>query len=200
MQQNEQILSEPSESVQDAALPNSDAAGFIGTSDFLVLFSSYDKRIPCGVVRCSYFKGDFSFCGLDHMLLLIEDLMDFDRTICFPAHYPQACFKRRRLPLHPDYYEVDFENTNFERSSNRMWLDHAFTNHQPHVLISVYYRQAGTLQGCLCAAKERVDFRSGLELLRLIYQYLEMEAAQRSASRKRQRKKQHSDSEPEGAS
>lgn len=115
---------------------------------------SYHDRIAGGVVKSMLDKRETPFYGLDQAVLIIEELLD----------------RHKKAGL--DYRYID------PGVSYKSWLD----NHiwpqirgcPQNFLIRVYGREKRSLQGELKAGEKRCYFRSGMELIRLIHQCLQI--------------------------
>lgn len=141
------------------------------TTAMFVRFTSYQNRIACGELNTPYLQRTFSFCGLDQLLLLMEDIMDFIRATCPVIKFPQACVEHRSL-------KSGKAGTEFQTMSKTDIIPKAEAQPETRktsvsfVAITVYYRQHASIQGDLRVAGQKVFFRSGLELIRLLHQAL----------------------------
>lgn len=139
-------------------------------STMIVHVSSYEKQVVCGeFVNLSYRK-KYTFQGLDQMLLTMEDIMDATAS-------PQAVYQHRSFHEQPYVFaETDAADCldELNRGSYLQLPPIAAT-----FLIHCSYRQHGSMQGELVipggSAQKRVSYRSALELMRLIYEYLDGE-------------------------
>lgn len=117
---------------------------------------SYRNRLACGTLRSLLLDGELQFEGLDQMLLMTEELLDQEKAI------------------EPS---MDYRYVN-ERAMEDGWLRHAAgtgsgeNGRSRNLLIQVYGRENRSIQGILQIGKRRIGFRSGMELVRLIHQYL----------------------------
>lgn len=147
------------------------------TTAFSVHFTSYQRRVACGDVSSLYLDKSFSFQGLDHLLLLMEDIMDYVQASCPTILFPQASFQHRSIKsgkTAPVFQEIDGEIiTEFESSPEQKKGQALFA------VITVYHRQNASMQGELRVLKRKVYFRSGLELIRLLHQALESKQEER---------------------
>lgn len=136
-----------------------------------VRFTSYQERVACGDVSTLYLGKTFHFHGLDHLLLIMEDMMDYIRTSCPAVPFPQAFCDHRSL-------KVGKTGTTFQEVNEEVITQFESPPAQKktgaHIAaITVYYRQHASMQGELRTAGRKVFFRSGLELMRLLHQALE---------------------------
>lgn len=115
---------------------------------------SYENRVARGVVMSMTDKTEIPFCGLDQMSLIIEELLDrheaFDGTSdyrCIDSAFP--CDR---------------------------WLGHKVSSQMrgcpQKFLIRVHSRQNRSLHGELRTEGKGCYFRSGMELMRLMHQWL----------------------------
>ena len=155
-------------------LKNTAAQARFWSTDVFVYFTSYENRIACGKVELPYLEQIVDFQGLDHLLLMIEDMMDFVNSKNNDAHYPQAALEKRSLvrkkqAAGPTFY--DFKgNTPVSKVTNPL---PRFTGKKlAFAAISIRYRQNASMQGMLRGAGNDLPFRSGVELLRLLHQLL----------------------------
>lgn len=117
---------------------------------------SYQNRMACGTIRSLVMEGEMPFQGLDQMLLIIEELLDREKVI--------------RPSM--DYRYVS------RYAMEDGWLNHTseVRNEKPYLpgnlLIQVYGRENRSLQGMMQIREKRIGFRSGMELIRLLHQYL----------------------------
>ena len=69
------------------------------STDVFVYVTSYENRIAYGKVELPYLEQIADFQGLDHLLLMIADAMDFVNAENKGAHYPQSTFEKRTIAL-----------------------------------------------------------------------------------------------------
>lgn len=154
------------------------------STDVFVYFTSYENRLACGMVELPYLKKTMAFQGLDQLLLMLEDMMDFVNSKNKDAHYPQASFAKKALLLqkrtkaNPDFHDFS-GNEPIARVTNPFpgWNGTQIA----FAVISVRYRQHASMQGMLRTKERDMPFRSGLELTRLLHQLLESKTGQPKA-------------------
>lgn len=139
-------------------------------STMMVHISSYQDRVVCGeFVNLSYRKKCF-FHGLDQMLLMMEDIMD---TVASP----QAVYQHRALGGTPYVFTETDASYCLDEMDRGSYLQ--LPRIQTTFSIRCNYRQHGSMQGELIApgvnGQKKISYRSALELLRLIYEYLDRE-------------------------
>ena len=132
----------------------------------LVHIDSYEKRIPCGEFLNLSYREKLSFRGLDQMMM--EDILD---TIAIP----RTSYEHRNLFGQAHVFEK------IDRSCCLETLERRAPEEFPYIkatfTVRCSYRHHGSMQGELLLAGKRkgrrVYFRSGLELMRLIYEFLD---------------------------
>ena len=136
-------------------------------STMMVRIQSYEGRIPSGIFVSAYSDKEYKFQGLDQMFLIMEDIMD-------SVSMPWPFLGHRSLYEKEEPY-VFCETKTEGRTENIP----RFPGDRATFVIRVYYRQHGSMQGELIAdegkRQKRVAFRSVLELMRLLYEYLDTE-------------------------
>lgn len=144
----------------------------------VVIFTSYENRVPCGSIRSFCYSEAIEFCGLDQLLLTMESIMD-------SLNYPQPFLKRRTLnPSGKGKKDaapfIEMDESARIRTFKDLGKYELRGRHK--CFIRVYSRQHGSVQGDLRAGKRDVAFRSGLELMSLLHEYLQCSFADRLES------------------
>ncbi len=141
------------------------------SSTMMVRFSSYKNRVACGVVQAMCLENPIPFCGLDQLLLLLEDIMDYVNASCPRNVYPQASFLPRAMGK--SCWESAFQDLRGEKivPDRGVWPEQATAKHLL-AAVTILYRQNASIQGELWAAQQKIRFRSGMELIRLLHQAL----------------------------
>ncbi|MBU9736805.1 hypothetical protein [Diplocloster agilis] len=129
-----------------------------------VQFQSYQNKVACGKLYSLYYEQEFDFYGLDQLLLIMDDIMD-------SVNYPQSSVNHRNLKNCNPYFldlsawtpKKDLHAADGERDNTA----------KTGVEIRVYYRQQASMQGEIRVKGRKVYFRSGMELMRLLHQYLQ---------------------------
>lgn len=141
---------------------------YVHTEDRLLLLvhiRSYRDRVPGGSFLTLPDRERYEFCGLDQMLLIMEDLMD-------RACGPESVSGRRYLCRKP-YRFWDPGHTSAETVSGGAAC---LSGEKVTFTIQVCYRRHRSMQGKLTVPMDRkqksVAFRSSLELMRMIHEYL----------------------------
>ena len=141
------------------------------TCKMVIKFLSYKDRKAGGYIKSVFYENhQFYFEGLDHLLLLMEDIMDM-------ADYPQI--------------EVDYRNLEGRTLKKQNYILKNYNNRETIsifedtetkeinlkkklVSVQVISRRNCSIQGVLnINTEKKVFFRSGMELIRLLYEYLE---------------------------
>ena len=109
-----------------------------------VNFTSYQERVACGEVGTLYTQRTFHFNGLDHLLLMMEDMMDYIRASSPAITFPQAsCAYRSIRKGKSDTAFQDMDGTQImnqpESSSQQTKMSSSFA------MITVYYRQNASM-------------------------------------------------------
>lgn len=131
----------------------------------LVHIRSYRDSVPRGSFLTLPDRERYEFCGLDQMLLIMEDLMDMDRG-------PESVSEHRYLFRKP-YRFRDPGHTYAETVSGGTAC---LCGEKVTFTIQVCYRQHRSMQGKLTVQMDRKQesaaFRSSLELMRMMHEYL----------------------------
>lgn len=132
----------------------------------LVHIQSYQDRVPRGTFITLPDRGKYEFCGLDQMVLIMEDLMD---------NGLEDESEHRCLYQTPYIFWKQGDSQTAPVSENAAVLSGekvAFT-------IQVFYRHHRSMQGRLTVLvnrkQESIAFRSSLELIRMLHEYLSRE-------------------------
>lgn len=130
----------------------------------LVYVQSYEDSVPRGVFLTLPEQEKYAFCGLDQLLLILEDLLD-------GAGAPEEAFGHRYL------YEDQAPYVFLEPAGG--WTGpktKGLPGGKASCSIQIGYRQHRSMQGRLSYqtddAYETVSFRSALELMRMLHEYL----------------------------
>ncbi len=141
----------------------------------LVSICSYEESVPKGAFISFDYNQRYEFQGLDQMLLQMEDIMDSVSASC-PAYEHRSFYGKPYI----------FQETEPGQRMSGVRCRPEDMPRLPHgkasFALRIYYRQHGSMQGEMIAAvtedhggkrEKRVMFRSALELMRLIHEYLE---------------------------
>lgn len=132
----------------------------------IIHFFSYKSCVPCGELRSLYRNRRTVFHGLDQMLLMMEEIMD-------QAGYPQADLEHRCLktcPNNPARFDTHEQTVDADSSTALTEWDRGLF--REHITIQVYCRKNASMQGEARFPGEKINFRSSLELMGMIHQYL----------------------------
>ena len=157
--------------MEAAQVSSDDDRRYCPTAMF-VRFTSYHESVACGELQTQYMDKVFSFAGLDQLLLIMDDVMEFVRASCEKITFPQAAFERRNF--NGNKSDQTFHEMDETEHISEFCVQPAqtMTGSMAFAIITVYYRQHASMQGELHIAKQKVFFRSGLELMRLLHQAL----------------------------
>lgn len=141
----------------------------LSSGRMILCFTSYHNRIARGYLKTIYFEKTFYFCGLDHLLFIMDDIMDGvnrpQRTSCYRN------IRGQKFRMQSDIFRKE-ENTDkvsvFEDAE-----DYGQELDKKMITIEVYCRRNASIQGQLKLPCGKVFFRSGMELMRLLHEYLE---------------------------
>lgn len=136
----------------------------------LVQITSFQERVPCGEVLSLFYDQKYRFYGLDQLLLIMEDIMD-------SVLMPHPTLEHRCLYSKP----YTFEKLDADHRIGQ--LDLEGLGRMPSLsvtfVVRCYHRQHASMQGELLFGrkkeKTRIFFRSTLELIRMVYEYLDRE-------------------------
>lgn len=150
--------------------------GYAGDSEMLVSIRSYEEGVPRGSFLSFEYNQRYEFQGLDQMLLKMEDIMD-------SVSVPQPAFEHKSFYGEP--YRIQEAEPGQRVSGTRRRPEElpGLPQGKASFALRFRYRQHGSLQGEFIAAAEpegterRVVFRSALELMRLIHEYLDAPGA-----------------------
>ncbi len=153
---------------------------YAGDSAMLVSIRSYEEGVPGGSFLSFEYGRRYEFRGLDQMLLMMEDIMD-----C--ASVPRPSFEHKSFYGKP--YRLEKPEPGQGTSGAGRCPEHlpALPRGKASFELRFRCRQHGSLQGEFIAEAEggksakgvertgtrTVLFRSALELMRLIYEYLD---------------------------
>ena len=137
----------------------------------VICFLSYNNRKVSGYVKSVYYDNrPFYFEGLDHLLLLMEDIMD-------TTDYPQVTVDYHNLKGKTFKRQSDIFKAYDDRKMVSLFADEEIKDAGPKkkiACVQVISRKNSSIQGELSInAKVKVFFRSGIELMQLLYELME---------------------------
>lgn len=124
----------------------------------LIKFDSYKDHAAKGKVQTLYYKRPFEFGSLDQLLMIIDEVLDLTGFEKEPVDSRSLYGNeegKKIFCIDEDIYEKKAESF------------------QGDLIVRVLYRQHSSMQGEICINEKAVYFRSALELLRLLYEFLE---------------------------
>lgn len=140
-----------------------------------IVIEGYSEGIVSGYLQTFYYEEPFYFRGLDNMLVQIETIMD-------AAAYPSKCNEYRHFSRTPWMIE-NGEQDGKENAMKPEKLQKASFNINGICTVSkkalfsirVYARRNSSMQGILKNYKGSVSFRSGMDVIRVMHEYLKEE-------------------------
>ena len=137
---------------------------------------SYRNRMACGVLRTLSGMEEISFRGLDQAVLILEEILDRENLQVHTDGYRSL----DGTPMHGSWLEIQKQAP--EAGAQAEYVETEEDSIRPRLrstpcsfLIRVYGRQNRSLQGELRTGGAACCFRSGMELMRLMHQRLQME-------------------------
>lgn len=129
----------------------------------IVSLQAGECRTVKGVLHSLYMARDISFTGIDQLLLILDDIME-------AADCPQSPSLRRSINKTDNFFE-------FLNTAELIQMHEEAKNYYGYegktVVIHVQFRQHSSMQGTLRTAQGNAYFRSGMELMRMLYEYLD---------------------------
>ncbi len=135
------------------------------TATMQVCISSYEKRVVRGWITFLLDKREIPFCGLDQMCLIVEEYLD-----------EHPVFEERMEYRYLDEKDLDSGWLNGDAAEEIIAVsdtDDAETTTK--FTIRIFGRSNRSLQGELRVENKRRCFRSGMELMRMVHQWLGMQ-------------------------
>lgn len=133
----------------------------------LVYIRSYRDRVPEGTFITLPDREEYAFCGLDQMLLIMEDIMDGSLP---PENAPEHRYLRRTPFI--------FRRTGYRETGQTPVSVVRLSGEKITFSIQVSFRRNRSMQGRLTACGNRkqtsVCFRSSLELIRMLHEHLSL--------------------------
>ncbi|GFI27447.1 hypothetical protein IMSAGC012_02574 [Lachnospiraceae bacterium] len=139
----------------------------IHSESMLLRFDSYERQIAKGEFQTVHFCRPFLFEGLDHLLLLLDDVLD-------ALQFPKQAKEYR-------YLGTEYENSKCrgpkigKPDRQVLWGERPQngTCFRGQMTITVNRREHGSIQGMVNAGGIKTYFRSALELMHMLHFYLE---------------------------
>lgn len=143
------------------------------TATMFIVIEGCSQGIVRGYLQTFYYEDPLFFRGLDHMLVLIEAIMD-------AAAYPSKCNEYRYLSRTPRMIGQEDGSRNRMRpeklQTGRYNLSDICTVTKRRLFsIRIYARRNSSIQGILKNYKGSVSFRSGMDVIRVMHEYLKEE-------------------------
>ena len=130
-----------------------------------ICISSYKNRVAKGSIIFLLDKTEIPFCGLDQMCLIMEEYLDRKLVFEERLEYRWICGS--------DYDGVWFTGQGNEPDDG-FEINESETGYLQKFTIRIRERLNRSLQGELRVEQKKCRFRSGMELTRLMHQWLQM--------------------------
>ena len=143
------------------------------TATMFIVIEGCSQGIVRGYLQTFYYEDPFFFRGLDNLLVLIEAIMD-------AAAYPSKCNEYRHLSRTPrtmgeaDGHMVVTRPEKLQPARYNL-SDLCTVSKKRLFSIRVYARRNSSIQGILKNYKGSVSFRSGMDVIRVMHEYLKEE-------------------------
>lgn len=144
----------------------------LSSGRMILCFLSYKDRIAKGYVKTIFYDQVFYFCGLDHMLLLMDDIMD-------KVNCPQRTSNYRNINGQRFRVQSDIFRKSEETEKVSVFEDAVEIKQERMkkvVTVEVCCRRNASIQGRLKLSSGDICFRSGMEIIRLLHEYLGRES------------------------
>ncbi|MCI8549594.1 MAG: hypothetical protein HFI68_03180 [Lachnospiraceae bacterium] len=149
----------------------------------LLRFDSYEGRVAKGTMQTLRYQMPFYFDSLDQLFMLMEDALD-------EAEFPRKIGEFRHL-------KMEKGKTGYSKAENRgwRWISWKQASRSPEdgdgrretgagfrgqMTVTVHRREYGSIQGTVNVKGEKTQFRSALELMHMLHEYLENNFRHRS--------------------
>lgn len=132
------------------------------------IFDSYRGKVARGKLQIYYYEKAIPFTGLDQLLMIIEDIMDL-------ADYPKSNTEHRDIVY---FNSVGRKNYFFDIPEVKVpdtfveFCEKSLEMGEWYLQFRIYYRQHSSIQGVMLFKDREVYFRSGIEFIRLIHEFL----------------------------
>lgn len=137
-------------------------------ASMLVQFDSYKERVARGRVQTLYYKHPFEFKSLDQLLVIIDDVLDSVDFEKDPEDF--RCLYGEEETRHPVFQHFNPEDIYTDEDiCNRKYAN----PFRGELAIRILGRQNSSMQGEVHIGAGTVRFRSSLELLRMLYEFLD---------------------------
>lgn len=141
------------------------------TATMQIRIHSYENRVACGAITFLLDKSEKTFCGLDQMCLILEEYLDQ-----YPVFDERLEYRFIEESVFGDgWLEEDrLEDSRLENASGEVAVTSQCTLTQKFA-IRIYGRANRSLQGELRMDQKKCSFRSGMELMRLMHEWLRIQ-------------------------
>ncbi|RHP36276.1 hypothetical protein DWZ56_01075 [Lachnotalea sp. AF33-28] len=138
---------------------------FEGMGTMILWFTSYEKRVAKGILQNLYYEKTFPFESMDQLLMIMDDILEL-------VHWPEAEFPRQSLDGCcgcTDFAELD---PKLDRAAAGAGKWQRVRNGMECAAVRILCRQHASIQGELRMNGITANFRSGMELMRMLHQLL----------------------------
>lgn len=131
----------------------------------LIRFDSYEDRIAKGKVQTIPYRMPFEFNSLDQLFMIMDDVLD-------AVQFPREAGPLKHLKTEAGEHAYIFQRTDGEDCMEDRYApeDRGFCGQMKIIL---YRREHSSMQGTVHVDGNKTNFRSMLELLHMLYEYLE---------------------------
>ena len=131
----------------------------------LIRFDSYEGRIAKGKIQTIRFRRPFEFNSLDQMFMIMDDVLD-------AVQFPREAGPLRHLKTEEGEQAYIFQKTDREDRMEDRYAPEG-RGFSGQMTIILYRREHSSMQGTVQVDGNKTNFRSMLELLHMLYEYLE---------------------------
>lgn len=133
----------------------------------MLRFDSYKDRVAKGEIKTLIYRTPFRFESMDQMLMIMDGVMDF-------AHFSRPEGELRRLDGKKDECTYNFQEPALSDLCTEEELeDMTPTGFQSQMTVLVNKREHSSMQGTVLMGGKVIYFRSALELMHILHEYLE---------------------------
>lgn len=134
----------------------------------MLRFDSYVDRIAKGELKTLSYHTPFRFESMDHLLMIMDDVMD-------STGFPRQEGELHRFDDKDNAQTYVFQKMNRKDLCTESELDSmSRINFRSQMTVLVNKREHSSMQGTVLIQGKVIYFRSALELMRLLHEYLEV--------------------------
>lgn len=132
----------------------------------MLRFDSYTDRIAKGELKTLSYHTSFRFESMDHLLMIMDDIMD-------STGFPRQEGELHRFDDKDNAQTYVFREMNFADRYTESELDSMDRiNFRSQMTVLVNKREHSSVQGTVLIQGKVIAFRSALELMRVLHEYL----------------------------